>query len=137
MTDLPHFNIPAFAEASRKLLAAGFEVCSPHQVTLPCGCVGAESCGPQPHDWSDWVKADIIQMLVVADAIATLPGVENSRGAQLEIHVAQKLGWTVQPVGYWLGEVALSKLSPGDLLAARPERLTPPPPPPVRILNAG
>jgi Domain of unknown function (DUF4406) len=119
MSAILEFNIPAFRTASEKLRRAGFTVTTPHEVVLPCGCAGAATCGPDPHEWSEWVRADLLQMLQTADALATLPGVESSRGARLEISVAESLGWQVQPVGFWLGEAALSSLAPGDLLRAR------------------
>lgn len=129
MTGHPEYNYPAFHAASRKLRAAGFEVSSPAEVGLPCGCPP----GKPEHGWTDYLRADLVAMLRSADAIATLPGFELSRGAALEIHVGRALGWTVQPVGFWLGEALLTALEPGALLRARPE--VPPPPPEYRISN--
>ena len=133
MSGLPEYNFPAFHAAARKLRRAGYLVTSPHEVKLPCGCSGGSGCGPDPHVWSDYLRADLLAMLADCTAVATLPGIEGSRGAKLEIAVAEGLGWPVQPVGHWLGETALAQLSPGQLLRARP--VVPPPPPPYRISN--
>lgn len=135
MSGLPGFNFPAFHEAERKLRAAGFEVVNPATFALPCGCSTATVCGRETeHEWAEYLRMDLLIMLEHADAIATLPGAEHSRGAQAEIDVARKLGWQVQPVGFWLGEALLPTLRPGELLRARPET-APPPPPPYRISN--
>lgn len=48
-------------------------------------------------EWSDYLKSDLL-MLVQADAVATLPGWQESRGACLEVHVAQSLGMPVMPL---------------------------------------
>lgn len=135
MAGYPELNFPAFFEAARKLRAAGFEVCNPAEVALPCGCSGGSvTCGGYKHEWQEYLRSDLVAMLECADAIATLPGWENSKGAQLEIHVATKLWWKVQPVGHWLGEALIPALRPGSLLRAKPG-MAPPPPPEYRISN--
>lgn len=83
MTGYPDFNFPAFADASARLRALGYEVVSP-----------AEVCADQNMAWIDCMRADIRE-LVLCDAVAVLPGWEKSRGATLEVHIAQKLGLPV------------------------------------------
>lgn len=134
MTAVPEFNFPAFVSAASKLRAAGFEVCNPAEVCLPCGCSSATLCGADEHVWSEYLRADLMAMLERADAIATLPGHELSRGASLELSIARQLGWQIQPVGFWLGEALLPRLEPGALLRAKPES-APPLPPEYRISN--
>jgi hypothetical protein len=124
MSGIPDHNYPAFETAAVKLRRAGFIVYSPREVTLT-------STDPE---WSDWVRQDLVLMLKQCEAVATLPRWELSRGATLECHVARSLGWTVQSVGFWLGDALLPTLVPGQLLRAAPEK-APPPPPPVRVLN--
>lgn len=59
----------------------------PHQDQLP--------------SWSSYLKRDIAELLT-CDAVATLPGWQESRGAQLEVHIARELGLTVKPLEAWL-----------------------------------
>lgn len=93
MTGLPDHNFPAFHAAARHLTAAGWEVCNP-----------AENFGGRtdlPRE--QYLRADVA-MLVQCDAIALLPGWEESRGAQLEYLVARELNLaifdaqTIQPL---------------------------------------
>ncbi len=130
MTGIPEFNHPAFNAATAKLRRAGFDVINPAEVDAARGWV------PGSQSWEEYMRVNLLDLLT-ADALAVLPRHEHSRGATLEIHVARKLGWQVQPVGFWLGEVALPLLQPGQLLRAAPPLApvppTPPPPPATRI----
>ncbi len=79
MTGLPGLNFPAFEAAATALRAKGYEVVSPHEDDKP----GLE--------WHEYLRADLA-LLVTCDAIASLPGWEQSKGARLEHHVADELG---------------------------------------------
>lgn len=95
MTGLPEFNYPAFDAASDQLRAAGFDVLNP---------TSAEEHNPtpgQPQDW-DWYMRHALRMVLDSDALAVLPGWEKSRGATLEVAVANALGMDVHPVERWL-----------------------------------
>lgn len=83
MTGLPKLNVPAFAAAAAHLRAAGHIVVSPHEVS------------PGEKSWSDHLRADLIAMLRSCDAICLLPGWDTSKGATLERHVAETLGFTI------------------------------------------
>jgi hypothetical protein len=81
MTGYADFNFPAFHAAAERLARAGWEVCNP-----------AENFGGRtdlPRE--SYLRLDLA-MLSHCDAVAMLPGWENSRGATLEYAVACELG---------------------------------------------
>jgi nucleoside 2-deoxyribosyltransferase len=79
MTGLPEFNYPAFNAEAARLRALGYQVENPAENPLP-----AEA------PWHQCMRAAIRQM-VVCDVVATLPGWDKSRGAQLEVYLADRL----------------------------------------------
>ncbi len=81
MTGYPDYNRPAFAEAARELRAQGHEVKSPPEIA------------PYNPDWAwrDYMKEDVCA-LMECDEIYTLPGWEKSRGATIEVMIADALG---------------------------------------------
>lgn len=80
MTGIEDYNFPAFIAAAQKLKSQGYEVVNPadHGVVE-----GAE--------WSDYLRHDIAK-LSRCEKMFFLPGWENSRGAQLEKHIAECIG---------------------------------------------
>jgi hypothetical protein len=104
MSNIAEYNFPLFRVAARDLRAAGYEVTSPHEVGLPCGCTDVARCGVLEHAWSEYLRSDLIAMLGSCTAVATLPDFLLSRGANLEVHIANTLGWPVRPVGAWLSD---------------------------------
>ena len=96
MSGRPEHNFPAFAEAARRLREARYPVVSPHEITLADGEV------PGSRPWEDYLREDLIEMLRLARGVAVLPGWEGSRGAALEVYVAQQLGMEVRPVEEWV-----------------------------------
>lgn len=90
MTGLPDFNYPAFNAAAAQLRQAGYEVVNPAEDGLPVNA-----------PWTGHQRVAICQ-LMYCDAVATLPGVEHSKGAQLEIDIAKALGMRIAPVSAWL-----------------------------------
>lgn len=105
ITGYPDLNKPLFTAAEAALSSVGHTVLNPHRV---CTIITAHSCkGPcHPSEellpWEDYLRADLISMLHMADGLAMLPGWEASRGAQLERHVAEALGWEVRDWTDWL-----------------------------------
>lgn len=92
MTGKPSWNFPAFFAEAAVLRAEGFEVINPAEL---------DDGDPETLIWSDCLKRDIPE-LVRCQAIVLLPGWSESRGAQLEHHVACELGLQiVYPLG-WL-----------------------------------
>lgn len=84
MTGLPELNFPAFHEAAARLRAAGRTVINPAEI---CTAVGLP--------WSDYMRKDLAE-LVKCDVIYLLPGWQWSRGARLELYVAEELGMAVE-----------------------------------------
>lgn len=94
MTGLPDFNYPAFFHAAEQLAAAGIEPINPARAE------GREGCTT----WLDFMRLSLID-IAACDGIAILPGHQNSRGARLEVTIADALGLPVRRVEAWI-EVA-------------------------------
>lgn len=92
MTGRPALNAPAFFAAAHALRAAGHIPVNPVEV---CALIGAT-------EWTDCMRADI-KALCDCDAIALLPGWEMSQGAQLELHIAHRLGLAIGPLETYIG----------------------------------
>lgn len=94
MTGYPELNYPAFNEAEAKLKAAGYETRNP---------VDAEKFRSEGDDptWQ-WYMKHALYFLLGSEGVATLPLWQRSRGAQLEVHVAGKLGYPIRTVDEWL-----------------------------------
>lgn len=91
MSGLPDLNFPAFYAAEDQLKRAGYAVLNP-----------ADRAGRvknQPWEW--YLRRGILDVCR-ADGIALLPGWENSRGAQLEMHVANQLAMPSTTVDGWV-----------------------------------
>lgn len=99
MTGIEDFNYPAFNAAAKMLAGFGYDVLNP---------VDAEDKNPtpgQPQDW-DWYMRHALRMVLDADGLALLPGWEKSKGATLEVQVAQSLLMDTQPLEYWVERAA-------------------------------
>lgn len=83
MSGLPDHNFPAFHAEAAKLRAAGWDVVNP-----------AELNPDTTMTWEECLRVDIRE-LCGCDAIALMPGWERSKGANLELHVAHRLGLEV------------------------------------------
>lgn len=102
MRGIPEFNFPAFYAAAAKLRADGHEVFNPaerdnekHGTDISVGNVtGDESIATQQHGFNlrEALGADLAWICAEADAIALLPGWENSKGAAAERATAIALG---------------------------------------------
>lgn len=83
MAGLPEHNFPAFHAHAELLRGAGFEVVNPADLN------------PDPgKSWEECLRTDLRE-LCGCDAIALMPGWERSKGANLELHVAHRLGLEV------------------------------------------
>lgn len=82
MTGLPGLNFAAFHSMTASLRAVG------HTVTNPA------ELNPEGGSWTDCMRRDIAA-LMDCDTVATLPGWEYSKGARLEVLIAERLGMTV------------------------------------------
>jgi nucleoside 2-deoxyribosyltransferase len=92
VTGIQDDNAPAFAAAAHLLRAAGYEVVSPLEV-----------CPEKGLPWSEYMRRDIVKLLK-CDAVAMLPGYQESKGAMLETHIALELGMRFDMVGTWINE---------------------------------
>ena len=79
MTGYPDLNFPAFHAETARLRALGHEVINPAEInpdhTMP---------------WAECMRRDIAA-LVTCDTIVLLRGWQQSRGATLEQHIAERL----------------------------------------------
>lgn len=83
MTGLPDLNFPAFYAMAAELRALGHEVINPAEVNPD-----------HTMSWVECMRRDIAE-LVKCDAVRILPGWHSSRGAMLELHIANQLGLQV------------------------------------------
>lgn len=90
MAGLPDHNFPAFEVARKKLRCARYEIVCPAELGKHDGW-----------SWEDYLRRDL-KVMLDCDGIALLDGWENSKGAALEIHVADVLGFQIEPVEFWL-----------------------------------
>lgn len=83
MSGYPFLNFPAFNEEAGRLRWLGYDVVNPAELN------------PEPNkSWSECMRVDI-RALMDCDTIALLPDYGKSQGAQLELYIAQKLGFNV------------------------------------------
>ncbi len=102
MRGVPEFNFPAFHAAAASLRAEGHDVFNPaerdiahHGKDISKGnATGDEAQAAAEHGFNlrEALKDDLVFICLEADAIALLPGWENSKGARAELHTAIALG---------------------------------------------
>lgn len=80
MTGLPEFNFPAFNDMASILRGLGYHVENPAEHGVVDGA-----------EWGDYLRYDIAR-LATCEALVLLPGWRHSRGALLEVHIANALG---------------------------------------------
>lgn len=94
MSGMPDWNFPAFFEAERQLLELGYEVINPAHNDGATVQEALESAGSpdRPNNmWSWYMRRDLPHVMEV-DMLCVLPGWQNSKGAKLEVHVANAIG---------------------------------------------
>lgn len=79
MTGKPDLNFPAFHAAADLLRKQGYDPVNPVELNVEQG------------DWHACMRNDI-KALCDCDALALLPGWQESQGAHLELHIAHRLG---------------------------------------------
>jgi hypothetical protein len=89
MTGYPELNYPAFHEAEEQLQELGHETFNPAPNK------------PENPTWVNFMRMSLVQISQV-DAIALLPGWEESKGACLEVNIARELGFDIRPLDKWL-----------------------------------
>lgn len=112
MRGYPKFNFPAFHEATAKLRAAGHIVISPAEMDEADGAVPEDDKPEAIHPFEWYISRDLNAILLgtkehpgAVDAVAVLPGWQQSQGAGMETEMARRLkkpvldAATLQPVG--------------------------------------
>lgn len=94
MTEVPDFNHHTFNLAAQALRSAGWRVFNP-----------AENGMSTEAPWAEHMRLDI-RRLMDCTHVATLEGWQNSRGAALEVHIANRLGLQVSSLQHWLSRTA-------------------------------
>lgn len=97
MTGLPEFNMHAFNLCAEHLKAAGFEVHNPVAVDAEHGIVLEGTNGHEEFDFLEAMKRDL-PLVMDADCVIVMPGWEESKGAQLEVHTALETGVPVYTI---------------------------------------
>lgn len=83
MTGIEDFNFPAFNAAAQSLIEDGWHVENPADHGIVQGA-----------EWEDYLAYDLTR-LGTCGAIYLLPGWQASKGATLEVHIAQALGMEI------------------------------------------
>lgn len=101
MRGIPHFNFPAFHAGAAELRAHGHEVFNPaerdnerHGTDISAdNLTGSEDHAAAAHGFSlrEALAADMNFICLHAEAIALLPGWDNSKGALAEMATARAL----------------------------------------------
>jgi hypothetical protein len=89
MRGKPLCNFPAFDDAAKRLRDIGFTVFNPAERDRVED--GFDPATSQPRPFVEYMRIDLPQVMA-CDVLALLPGWENSKGAQLERHVARECG---------------------------------------------
>jgi hypothetical protein len=93
MRGIPEFNFPAFDAAAAKLRGIGFEVVNPAELDRAQG-FNEKTDTPTKAFIRKAIARDLAA-ITECDAIAMLPGWQNSSGAKLEKQLADFLGLEV------------------------------------------
>jgi hypothetical protein len=98
MTGYDDFNFDAFNEAAAFLRSEDIDVINP-----------AENFdGRQDLPWQTYLRKAITQV-AESDGVILLPGWEDSKGAQLERHIAQELGLVIHEYEFFLQYAAMDQ----------------------------
>jgi hypothetical protein len=89
ITGIQSNNIHAFRDAEEKIRSMGMIPVVPHDFF--------EGVDTQNFVWEDYMKT-CIKELMNCDAVVTIDGWNESRGAQIEVDLARKLGYEVLPL---------------------------------------
>lgn len=89
MSGLEEFNFPAFRAATLDLRARGYEVWSPAEADEELD--GFDGVKGETYPFGHYMSRDLPEVLR-ADLVVVLPGWESSKGARLEIYVAEQCG---------------------------------------------
>jgi hypothetical protein len=89
MSGLEDFNFPAFFRAQKELESRGMKVFNPAQADIEN--YGSLDETKKKANYRDCLRIDLNWILDHAEAIALLPGWENSKGVEIELALARVL----------------------------------------------
>lgn len=123
MRGIPDFNFPAFDAAALQLRALGHVVCNPAERDreIHGESVGKSATGDLADiahlgfDLRETLAWDLNWIAANADAVAVLPGWEDSKGAAAEVALARALGLVVATVASFTGEEEPSPVAIGEV----------------------
>lgn len=129
MSGYPQFNYPAFHKAAKELRDAGYTVVSPAEQDPPdmqkeaMQSVDGLVDGKMPIDnpgttitgetWGDCMARDVKLIFHQCDGVVVLPGWEKSRGARLEVFLANLCG---RSVNVYRGDGRVEPMGEGEYL---------------------
>lgn len=113
MSGFDQHNFPAFDAARDYLVACGHRAISPADITRNSGVACTTDGISTPEQYAAFMRLDIAALLTV-DAVVVLRGWQRSRGAKLEVHIAQTLGLPVLCAAT-MGEVDVSVYTTVDV----------------------
>lgn len=94
MSGVEDFNFPLFFETEKKLKELGYEVINPAHNdgnTVEEALAMAGTPDKPNNSWGYYMRRDLPHVLTV-DALCVLPNWRHSKGASLEVHLAEALG---------------------------------------------
>jgi hypothetical protein len=97
MSGYADLNFPAFHKEAAAQRAAGYEVINPAELNPEADAqvIAGEMTAEEKHaHWVACMRKDI-QGLLSCDRVVLLPGWRASRGASLERHIAEALGYEI------------------------------------------
>jgi hypothetical protein len=94
MTGIEECNYPEFFRIEKVLRDQGYDVLNPARIDELYNPTKA------PRPW-EWYMGKAIHMLVACKGVATLAGWQASRGATIEVNLANALGMGVRPWFSW------------------------------------
>jgi hypothetical protein len=97
MSGYEDYNWPSFRAATSQLRKLGYVVRCP-----------TESGASFELSWAECLRLSL-RLMLDCDALALLPGWEESRGAAEEIRLARTLKMTVRPLTYWVSDDAVAR----------------------------
>lgn len=84
MSGMPDHNFPAFNAEAERLRGLGYKIVNPVEIN-------GDAAVTQGRTWDQCLRRDITA-LIHCHGVLLLPGWENSKGANLEVDIAQRLG---------------------------------------------
>jgi len=97
MTGIEDFNFPLFFETEEKLKELGYETLNPAKndgADVKTATQNAISASLSGATWSSYMRRDLSN-LCLSDAVCVLPNWKSSKGASLEVQVAEALGMPI------------------------------------------